>query len=141
MNSIPNCFRLAAAALALIVLPALLPSTPAAAQDPAPGSIINATFTSGIAEGAPVDFRDQFSAETRVVYFYAEVLDLAGQTVKHRWSREGTVAQEVPIALKSPRQAAWSSLTMRPDWTGNWTVEVVNGRGEVIGMANFAYNP
>jgi hypothetical protein len=113
----------------------------ASAQNPGAGSIANATFTSAIADGAPVDFREAFLATTPVVYFYAELLDLAGQTVKHRWSREGKPLQEVPIAVTRARQPAWSSLAMQPDWTGNWTVEVIDARGEVIGRKNFAYNP
>jgi hypothetical protein len=49
--------------------------------------------------------------------------------------------QEVPIAVKRSRQAVWSSSVMRPDWTGNWTVEVVTERGDVIEADNFAYSP
>jgi hypothetical protein len=30
---------------------------------------------------------------------------------------------------------------MQPEWTGAWTVEVVDGKGEVIEVDNFAYNP
>ena len=104
------------------------------------GSVANATFTSDIADGAPVDFREAFDTRTRIVYYYAELLDLHGQTVTHRWKREGKVMQEVPIRVQRQRQPAWSKSVMQPEWTGAWTVEVVNGRGEVIEVDNFAYN-
>jgi hypothetical protein len=114
---------------------------PSSAQSPGGGSIVNATFTSAIADGAPVDFRQSFLTNTRVVYFYAELLDLQGQTVKHRWRLEGKPMQEVPIAVTRAREPSWSSLAMQPEWTGDWTVEVIDGRGQVIGRGNFAYNP
>ena len=124
-----------------LLLCAAVSGPPAAAQDKAQGSVENATFTSNVADGAPVDFRQDFDTNTRTVYYYAEVLDLQGQTVIHRWKLEGKLMQDVPIRVQRPRQAVWSKSTMQPDWTGNWTVEVVNARGAVIETANFAYNP
>ena len=123
-----------------IGLCAMLHALPATAQGTR-GSVANATFTSDIDDGAPVDFRQGFDTNTPVVYYYTEILDLHGQTVIHRWKLEGKVMQEVPIAVKRSRQAVWSKSVMQPDWTGNWTVEVVNERGEVIEMDNFAYSP
>ncbi len=105
------------------------------------GSVANATFTSGIDGGAPVDFRQAFDTNTPIVYYYTEVLDLHGQTVIHRWKLEGKVMKEVPIAVKRSREAVWSEVAIQPDWTGNWTVEVVDERGQVIEMDNFSYSP
>lgn len=134
-------FRLACA----IGVCALLLLSPAAAQQGTatndPGSVENATFTSGIDNGAPVDFRQEFDANTTVIYFYTEVVGLPGQTVTHRWKREGKVVREVAFPVKSARQAIWSTSQMQPEWTGNWTVEVVNERGEVIGEQSFSYSP
>jgi hypothetical protein len=105
------------------------------------GSVANATFTSSIAGGAPVDYRQEFLASSTAVYYYGELLGLAGQTVTHRWSREGKVMQEVPVKVTANRQPAWSKMDMQPQWTGNWTVTVVNAKGEVLDRRNFAYNP
>lgn len=105
------------------------------------GSVTNSTFTANIADGAPVDFRQQFSNTAPVVYYYGELLDLAGQTVKMRWSLEGKPMQETLIEVKSARQPSWSMMKMQPQWTGNWMVEVVNGKGQVINRQNFAFNP
>lgn len=115
---------------------------PALAQNATrnPGSVANATFTSNVVDGAPVDYRDAFDTTTRVIYYYAEVLDLHGQTIKHRWRREGKIVQEVSIPVRRQRQAVWSKIEMQPEWTGAWTVEVVNGRGEVIEVDSFGYN-
>jgi hypothetical protein len=123
-----------------ISLCTMLHALPATAQGTT-GSVMNSTFTSAIDDGAPVDFRQGFDTNTPVVYYFTEILDLHGQTVIHRWKLEGKVMQEVPIAVKRSRQAVWSKSTMQPDWTGNWIVEVVNARGEVIEMDNFSYSP
>jgi hypothetical protein len=131
-----NWARVAAA----IGLCAMLHAPPATAQGTR-GSVMNATFTSNVTDGAPTDFRQEFDTDTPAVYYYTEVLDLHGQTVIHRWKLEGKVMQEVPIAIKRSRQPVWSKSVMQPGWTGNWTVEVVNERGEVIEMDNFSYSP
>jgi len=107
----------------------------------AQGSVANATFTSGIVEGAPTDYREAFFSSTTVVYYYGELIGLAGQTVTHRWSLEGKQMQEVPIKVTGSRQPAWSRIDMRPQWTGNWTVTVISAKGEVVDRRNFAYNP
>ena len=105
------------------------------------GSVNDATFTSGVGGGAPMDYGQGFLNSTPVVFFYSELLDLKGQTVRHRWSLEGKVMQEVPIEVTRPRQAAWSKSVMQPDWTGDWTVEVIDKGGKVLNRSNFAYNP
>lgn len=126
---------------ALVLALCVVLSAGAAAQTGNRGSVANATFTSKVVDGSPVDFREQFTNTAPAVYFYGELLDMSGQTVQHRWSLEGKVMQVVPIAVTRARQPAWSQMAMKPDWTGNWTVEVVNAKGEVVGMKNFAYNP
>lgn len=97
---------------------ALAISLPLTCTYAADGSVNNATFTSGISDGAPIDYRQGFLSSTPVVFFYSELLDLKGQTVRHRWSLEGKVMQEVPIKVTLQRQAAWSKSAMQPDWTG-----------------------
>ncbi|MBE2259743.1 MAG: DUF2914 domain-containing protein [Candidatus Accumulibacter sp.] len=105
------------------------------------GSVANATFTSNVTNGAPVDFRQQFTSPAPVVYYYGELLDLAGQTVKLRWSLEGKQMREEAVKVSGARQAAWSKMKMQPQWTGDWTVEVLDGQGQVIDRRNFAYSP
>lgn len=107
----------------------------------ADGSMSITTFTSGANNGEPIDYRQEFFNDTPVVFFYSELLGLKGQTVRHRWSLEGKAMQEVAIEVTQPRQAAWSKSVMQPDWTGNWTVEVVDKADKILGRSNFAYNP
>jgi hypothetical protein len=125
----------------LAALFALAISLQLPAAHAADGSVANATFTSGVTDGAPIDYRQEFFNNTPVVYYYSELLDLGGQTIHYRWTLEGKLMHEVPMHVTHARQAAWSWVEMQPDWTGNWTVEVVDARGDVLDRSNFAYNP
>ena len=127
--------------LALLALFLLAVSGHPAAFALARGTVANATFTASVVGGAPVDFRQQFGNTTPAVYYYAEFVDLAGQTLKVRWSLEGQPMQETSVEVKSARQPAWSMIRMQPQWTGNWLVEVIDGAGARLDERNFAFNP
>ena len=127
-------------AVALALATSFQPSAASAGEHDR-GSVANATFTSEVVDGGPIDFREEFDNETPVVYYYSELLGLAGQTVQHRWTRDGKLMQEVPIQVTRARQPAWSKTVMQPEWTGAWTVEVVDEGGRVLDRSGFAYNP
>jgi len=131
--------------LALMMAMCALSLSPATAQQSMggadAGAVTSATFTSGVTDGTPVDYRQQFDTNTPVVYYYTEIAGLQGQKVTHRWKLEGKVMKEVALPVKGSRQAVWSMHKMQPDRTGNWMVEVVNSRGEVLKRDNFAYSP
>ena len=66
----------------------------------ADGLVGNSTFTSGVSNGEPIDYRQDFFNDTPAVFFYSELLGLKGQTVPHRWSLEGKPMQEVAIKVR-----------------------------------------
>lgn len=103
------------------------------------GEVEKATFTSQVEDQAPVDFLQEISSTTSVVYYYCEVLGLPGQKVTHRWRHADKVMQEVQVEIKSERQATWSKMDMPPEATGVWYVDVVNSQGEVIETNLFTY--
>lgn len=86
------------------------PLTTAAAD----GSVSISTFTSGVNNGEPIDYRQEFFNDTPAVFFYSELLGLNGQTIRHRRSLEGKAMQDVAIEVTQPRQAAWSKSVMQP---------------------------
>lgn len=122
---------------ALVIALALSPvAPPAHAQE-----VDGATFTSAISDGQPVDYRQEFSNTEPVVYFYAELLGMAGQNATHRWKHEGSVQTEVGFPVHGERQPSWSSHKMPPDLTGVWSVEVVDAGGKVLSENTFSYSP
>ena len=88
-----------------------------------------------------IDFRQQFMNSTPAVFYYGELVGLTGQTVKLRWSLEGKSKQEESIKVTRAQQPAWSKMKMQEEWTGDWTVMVLNGQGQVIDQRNFAFSP
>lgn len=130
------CTITAAAETALAAQPAI---SPPAAETASPGIVLSPTFTTGIEGGGPTEYLSEIENTQPTVYFFAELEDLNGQTAIHRWKYQDKVMAEVKISVTGPRMKAWSSLSMQPEWTGVWMVEVVNGRGEVISTSTFSY--
>jgi hypothetical protein len=104
----------------------------AAREELLQGTAVRAVFTSDIEDREPVDQLSRVTAGNDKIYFFTELKDLEGQTVKHRWLYKGELAAEVAFNVKGSRWRVWSTKTLQPDQLGTWTVEVVNGNGDVI---------
>lgn len=115
-------------------------NVPEAAVETAPaGSVARSAFTSGIQDREPVDQLTEVTASNSQVYFFTELRDLDGQTVKHRWLYQGAVIAEVNFNVGGSRWRVWSNKTLQPDQLGTWTVEVVDGSGKVISSATIEH--
>lgn len=103
------------------------------------GRIARSTFTTGVIEREPVDSVTELTAAIDRVYYYTELLGMAGQSITHRWSYNDAVIAEVSFNVGGPRWRIWSSKNLVPGWTGDWKVSVVNSAGEVLGGNRFTY--
>jgi hypothetical protein len=103
------------------------------------GSVARAQFTTAVVEREPTDALDVVGTDLSKVYFFTELMDLEGRTVTHRWSHEGALAAEVSFAVGGPRWRVHSSKNLMPDWTGSWTVDVVDDAGRVLDSRQFEY--
>lgn len=103
------------------------------------GRIARSTFTTAVIEREPVDNITELTTATDRVYYYTELLGMAGQSITHRWSYNDAVIAEVSFTVGGPRWRVWSSKNLAPDWTGNWRVSVVDAAGEVLGGNRFTY--
>ncbi|MDY6979856.1 MAG: DUF2914 domain-containing protein [Pseudomonadota bacterium] len=103
------------------------------------GSVMRSAFTTRIEDREPVDNVAQLENDTQEVYYFTELRDMEGQTAKHRWQYQGEVMAEVEFDVKGPRWRVWSSKRFVPDWTGEWSVSVVNAANEVIAEDSFEY--
>lgn len=91
-----------------------------------------AQFTSDVQEREPVDEVSDFNAGDQTLYFFTEIENAAGETVTHRWLKDGEVMAEVPLQVGSDSWRTWSSKELLPEWEGEWTVEVVDAQGNTI---------
>ena len=55
-------------------------------------------------------------------------------------SLNATLAVSYTHLVTSVKQPVWSKMKMQEEWTGDWTVEVVNGQGQVIDQENFSFS-
>lgn len=91
-----------------------------------------AQFTTNVQDKEPVDEVENVEASEDPIYFFTEVENAEGQTITHRWKRDGEVMAEVPLEVGSNDWRTWSSKELMPDWDGEWTVEVVDAEGNTI---------
>lgn len=104
------------------------------------GEVARAQFTTAIDAREPADdLTEADAANTQKIYFFTELRDLEGQTVTHRWTHDGATLAEVSFTPGSARWRVWSSKELLPEWTGTWTVSVVDAGGNVLTEKSFEY--
>ena len=142
--------------LLLIVLPfAATPNLASATGDPAAaqpeanvetksptqsGDVARAVFTTGIHDREPVDQVTTMTTDKDKIYFFTEIRNMSGHTVKHRWEYNGKTMAEVEFSVGGPRWRVWSSKTLLPQWTGEWKASVVDESGNVLSESTFTYS-
>ncbi len=103
------------------------------------GRVARAAFATGMQEREPVDSIDSLTNDHSRVFFFTELVGLQGQSVVHRWERDGQVVAEVPFAVGGPRWRVYSTKSLLPGWTGDWTVTVVDGQGNALASQRLRY--
>lgn len=105
----------------------------------APTLVKRASFTSNVVDREPIDELVTVPADAEKVFFFTEITGMEGQTVIHRWILNGETKADVSFTIGGPRWRVFSSKTLVPGWTGQWTVEVLDGDGNKIHEASMAY--
>jgi hypothetical protein len=100
-----------------------------------------AQLTTNIANREPVDALSSpvqvKGAGTDAIYFFTEVVDLAGKTVTHRWEHGGNVLASVPFRIGGDRWRVYSRKTVGGAQSGPWTVTATGPDGTVLARATF----
>jgi hypothetical protein len=103
------------------------------------GEVARAVFTSAVEDREPVDKVTTLNNDHDKIVFFTDVRNMSGHIVTHRWIYQGETMAEVEFGIGGPRWRVWSSKSLLPKWTGEWTVEVVDEQGNVIDEAGFTY--
>ncbi len=103
------------------------------------GSVSRSAFTLAVVNREPREHITELSNDQFHIYFFTELKGLAGQTVIHRWSYNGQNMADIEFDIGAPRWRIWSSKVLLPDWTGQWTVAVINELGQEIFSDSFEY--
>jgi hypothetical protein len=111
-------------------------SAPSAEETPAtpPKSehVLRALLTTGIENREPVDEIVSLDKNSDRIYFFTEFSGLKGHMVRHRWEYNGKVMGEVNFNVGSNRWRCYSSKNLLPEWTGIWTVSVIDDQDNVL---------
>jgi Protein of unknown function (DUF2914) len=133
-NSMPAASSAAKPAAASTSTAAATPAKAAAAAE-----VARAQFTSEIKDHEPTDDVTTLDNSHTKIYFFTDLKNMSGQTVIHRWMFNGNTVAEVKLAPKAARWRTYSSKTLDPVMTGTWSVEVVDGAGNVLVKKSFDY--
>lgn len=108
--------------------------TPATAERPTVSApmVARAQFTSGVQDHEPIDNLSEIPSSAARVYFFTDVRNLAGQTIVHRWERNGTTLQEIPLMVGGNRWRTYSYRVLDATFGGEWKASVVDATGGTL---------
>jgi hypothetical protein len=110
-----------------------------AAQQPSinDDTIARAQFTTAVVDHEPTDNITTLTNDHFIVYFFTEIVGAQGETYTHRWEYEGQQMAEVTFNVGGPRWRVYSSKNLKPEWTGTWTVTVLDSAGNPVKVSSF----
>ncbi|MFQ5935982.1 MAG: DUF2914 domain-containing protein [Acidiferrobacterales bacterium] len=122
-----------------VAVPLHATDTTNASVPPTEGWVARATLTTAMQEREPVDSVSSLSSDRTKLYYFTEIRDMTGQTVKHRWEYNGELKAEVEFHIGGPRWRVYSSKTLLATWIGDWKVSVVDASGKPLSVNTFVY--
>lgn len=101
-----------------------------------------AVLTSGMANREPVDalghtYQHSGEAYDRLTFF-TQIMNHDGRAVNHRWYRNGELDSEVTLAIGSDSWRTYSTRQISYMSTGDWSIRVVNDRGDELVRYSFS---
>ena len=104
------------------------------------GEVSRAMFTIGVQDREPVIMVDTInSGSYNSISFFTELSEFTGHNVTHQWTFNDKIMFEKTFEVKGPRWRVWTSKTLIPDWTGDWTVNVLDEDRTVLASKSFEY--
>ncbi|MDJ0832617.1 MAG: DUF2914 domain-containing protein [Gammaproteobacteria bacterium] len=89
-------------------------------------------FTTDVIDREPVDQIYTLSSDNLQVKFFSEIMDMQGQTVTHQWIFNDEIMFEKSFDVGGPRWRIWTSKNLQASWTGQWTVNILDGERNVL---------
>lgn len=103
-------------------------------------NVRRAVFTTSVVEREPVDELNSIPHDAVGICFFSEIVNLTGGSITHRWIHGGETVAEVTFNIGGPRWRVYSRKTLPPNGTGTWTVEIVDGAGNILQRATLGYD-
>lgn len=104
------------------------------------GEVSRAMFTTSIQDREPAIAVDSINSSAfSSITFFTELSGLEGHNVTHQWVHDGNVMFEKSFEVNGARWRVWTSKTLLAEWTGTWTVNVLDDDRSVLTSKTFEY--
>jgi len=102
--------------------------------------VTRAVLTTAVVNKEPVDVLASEVSQLDIneqLLFFTELNNMKSQTVFHRWFFENTLMAEVELNIFSMRYRTYSSKKIMTNQAGNWRVELVNSKQNILASKSF----
>jgi len=102
--------------------------------------VTRAVLTTAVMNKEPVDVLGAEVSQSDIneqLFFFTELNNMKSQKVSHRWFFEGTLMAEVELNIFSARYRTHSSKKIMVIQSGNWRVELVNAKQDILASKSF----
>jgi len=89
-----------------------------------------------VGERQPTGEGTEFPADVGELVAWTRVTGLANTTVRHVWRHQGH-EEVIELSVGGSPWRTWSRRTIPAEWTGAWTVEVLDAQGNVLTTGEF----
>ena len=104
------------------------------------GDVSRAVFTIGVDNREPVLSIDSIDSSAYTsISFFTELTDISGHNITHQWVHNDKIMFEKTFEVNSARWRIWTSKTLIPSWTGQWTVNVLDDDRSILATKSFEY--
>jgi hypothetical protein len=100
-----------------------------------------ALFTTRISKRYPADEITSLDNPHQAVSFFSELQDMSGQKITHRWIHGGELAFKASFKVRADHWRIWSTQLLPENRPGEWTVEIVNEKDEVLEVRTLNFAP
>jgi hypothetical protein len=92
--------------------------------------IEDAVVCQAVVDRAPVGSGEMIAKENEMVFCFTRVVGAEGETqITHNWYYKGALKASVVLNVRSPNWRTWSSKSLKPEWVGEWMVEILSEDG------------
>lgn len=75
----------------------------------------------------------EFPADVEQVFCFTHITGVDEESsITHIWYLDGQEMASVDLAVRSSDWRTWSSKTILTDWTGDWSVDVLDAEGNLL---------
>ncbi len=102
-------------------------------------TLVQAVMCEEIQGNTPRNPTSVFSIERRKAICFTSFDPVRKKTViYHRWLHRDRPSAKIRLTLRPPRWSAYSSIQFRVEDIGPWRVEIIDARGNVLGIVRFS---